>query len=95
VDGNIAVWEMSVACPNNDFLKSQMQLSMFREAARKAILTIHAAHPQAEELKIFPAMPIACAVELGRIRNPKADLPWSIFDQNTKHRRFIPALVIN
>lgn len=94
VEGNISVWEMSVTGPNNDILKSNLQLSMFREAARKALVAIRAVHPQAEELKIFPAMPIACAVELGRIRSPKADLPWSIFDQNNKHRRFIPALAI-
>jgi hypothetical protein len=45
-------------------------------------------------VKIFPAMPVSCAVELGRIRMPKADPPWTIFDQNNQQRRFIHALTI-
>jgi hypothetical protein len=92
--GKLSVWEMTVTEPNNDFLRSEAQLAMFRSAARKVLVDIHAAHASAEDLKIFPAMPLSCAVEFGRIRSPKADLPWTIFDQNNKHRRFIPALTI-
>jgi hypothetical protein len=90
----LSVWEVTLTDPNNDLLRSEAQLSMFRSAARKVLVEIHAAHAGAEDLKIFPAMPLSCAVEFGRIRSPKADLPWAIFDQNNKHRRFIPALTI-
>ena len=90
----LSIWEMTIVDPNNDFLRSDAQLSMFRSAVRKLLVDIHAAHASAEDLKLFPAMPLSCAVELGRVRNEKADLPWVIFDQNNKHRRFIPALTI-
>lgn len=92
--GKLSIWEMTITGPNNDFLRSEAQISMFRTAARKVLVDIHAAHPGAADVKIFPAMPLACAVELGRIRQPKADIPWTIFDQNKQHRRFIPALTL-
>jgi hypothetical protein len=90
----LSIWEMTIDGPNNDFLRSEAQLSMFRSAVRKLLVDIHAAHAGSENLKLFPAMPLSCAVELGRVRSPKADLPWVIFDQNNKHRRFIPTLTI-
>jgi hypothetical protein len=46
-------------------------------------------------LCIFPAMPVAAAVELGRIRMPKADMPWVVYDYNNKMRAFVKALEIS
>jgi hypothetical protein len=90
----VSIWEVTIDKPHNDFLRSEAQLSMFRETARKLIVAIKAAHSNASDLKIFPAMPVSCAVELGRVRMPKADLPWIIYDQNHKHQRFIEAITI-
>ena len=92
--GKLSIWEVTIDQPHNDFLQSGAQLSMFRSLAPKLMANIAAAHPGIQELNIFPAMPLACAVELGRIRMPKADPAWHIFDQNNKHQRFIPALTI-
>lgn len=89
-----SIWEVTIDQPHNDFLWSEAQLSMFREAARKLMVAIRSAHPTASDLKVFPAMPVSCAVELGRVRMPKADLPWVIYDQNHKHHKFIEALTI-
>ncbi len=89
-----SIWEMTIDQPHNDFLWSEAQLSMFRETARKLMVAIRSAHPTASDLKVFPAMPVSCAVELGRVRMPKADLPWVIYDQNHKHHKFIEALTI-
>ncbi|MEQ1871180.1 MAG: hypothetical protein ABL961_14285 [Vicinamibacterales bacterium] len=30
---------------------------------------------------MFPVMPVSLAVELGRARSPKAEMPWRIYDQ--------------
>jgi SMODS-associated and fused to various effectors sensor domain/HNH endonuclease len=92
--GKTAIWEVTIDECHNDFLRSEAQLSMFREVVRKLMVTIKAAHPTAVELKVFPAMPASCAVELGRVRMPKADLPWVIYDQNNTHQRFIETLII-
>lgn len=94
IPGPLSTWELTIDQPHNDFLRSEAQLSMFRQSARRLIAAIEAAHPQFAELPIFPAMPIACAVELGRVRMPKANRPWQIYDQNNKPVKFIPALKI-
>lgn len=39
-------------------------------------------------------MPVATAIELGRVRMPKADMPWRIYDQVNDSGGFIPALEI-
>lgn len=51
-------------------------------------------HGNSTPLAIFPAMPVATAVELGRIRMPKADMPWIIYDHNNKSKAFVKALRI-
>ena len=89
-----AIWELTTDEGHNDFLKSRAQLVAFREAARKLIVKIAYTHGQHTPLNIFPAMPVACAVELGRVRMPKADMPWIVFDQNNKLGRFIKALEV-
>jgi len=89
-----AIWEFTIDDCHNDFLQCRPQLSSFREAVRKLMVAITEVHGQATPLSIFPAMPVACAVELGRVRMPKADMPWIIFDQNNKLKRFMKALEI-
>jgi hypothetical protein len=91
---NISIWEITIADCHNDFLRSQAQLSMFRETVRRLMVSIKEAHGQDRPLRIFPAMPVACAVELGRVRMPKADMPWIIYDQNNKAGGFIETISI-
>jgi len=93
---NISIWELTVAREflHNDFLKSQAQLSMFREIVRKLMVAIKEKHGQTTPLHIFPAMPVSCAIEFGRIRMPKADMPWIIYDQSNKQYKFIKAIEI-
>ncbi len=91
---DISIWELTIDDCHNNFLKSRAQLSAFRETVRKLIGRIAEVHGQDVPLRIFPAMPVACAVELGRIRMPKADMPWIIYDQNNKVGKFLTALEI-
>jgi hypothetical protein len=91
---NVAIWELTVAKPGNDFLRSREQLAKFRQAARDVIAEIGRTHGKSAPLRIFPAMPVACAVELGRIRMPKADSNWTIYDYNNAAGRFNPAVVL-
>jgi hypothetical protein len=91
---SVSIWELTIANPHNDFLKSKEQLSQFRETMRQLIVSIGKVHGKTTALTIFPTMPVACAVELGRIRMPKADSRWLIYDYNNKHNKFVPALEI-
>src|SRR5208337_3614043 len=90
----VSIWELTIENPHNDFLKSKEQLSRYRETVRQLMVTIGKVHGKSIPISIFSAMPVACAVELGRVRMPKADSPWIIYDQNNKHNKFIRALEI-
>ncbi len=90
----ISIWELTIENYHNDFLKSKAQLAVFRETIRKLMIMIKEKHGQTTPLNIFPAMPVSCAVEFGRARMPKADMPWIIYDQNNKLGKFIRTFVI-
>lgn len=92
---DVNIWEVTVPEEflHNDFIKAKSQLSLFRKEMRKLMVQINKKHPN-KSLKIFPAMPISCSVELGRIRMPKSDMQWVIYDQNNKYNKFIEAIVI-
>lgn len=94
IGADVSIWTVTINAPHNDFLKSRRQLAKFRETARKLMVEIAKVHGQKTTLAIFPAMPISCAVELGRIRMPKADMPWVIYDQNNKLGKFVKAITI-
>lgn len=91
---NVSLWELTISDPNNDFLKTPDQLSRFRETVRKLMVQISEKHGIRTPLSIFPAMPVATAIELGRVRMPKAEMPWIIYDQNSRVGAFIEALRI-
>ena len=91
---SMSIWRVSIPIPHNDFLRSRQQLIAFRQAMRPLMDRIKAAHGEEATLHVFPAMPIATAVELGRIRTPKADLRWQIYDQVSGLGGVVPALTI-
>ena len=90
----VSIWEVTIDNPHNDFLKCRQQLSDYRSIMRKLMINISNKHGVETLLSIFPAMPVATSVELGRVRMPKADMPWIIYDHNQKHGAFVKALKI-
>jgi hypothetical protein len=93
---DVSIWEITVPeifC-HNDCIKNKAQLSQFRTTVRKVINEINATFGIETPLNIFPAMAVSCSVEFGRVRMPKADMPWVIYDQNQKRDGFIKSLNI-
>ena len=90
----VSVWEVTVDQPHNDMTKSREQLGRFRAVLRTQLDRIKAVHGQITPIHIFPAVSAAMAVELGRIRMPKADTPWHVYDQVNARGGFIHALSI-
>lgn len=88
------IWNVTIANPNNDFLKSRDQLAAFRALMRPLLDRIKARHGQNTPLHVFPTVSVSVAVELGRVRMPKADMPWRIYDQVNSRGGFVPALSI-
>ena len=89
VGGDVAIWELTINEPNNDFLKSREQLKMFRQCFRKLLNDIKMKCGETAEIHLFPAVPVSIAVEIGRVWMPKADLPIKIYDQNRKANGFV------
>lgn len=94
VGEDASVWEVTIAAPHNDCLTTRAQLEEFKRVARKAVADIGRAHGSSTTLRVFPAMPVATAIEFGRIRMPKADMPWEIYDQSRVAGNFAKALTI-
>lgn len=92
----VSIWELTVPDKfiGNDNIRSKVQLSMFRSVVRQLMIDIKEKHGFDTSLSIFPTMGIACSVEMGRIRMPKADMPWVIYDQNNDIGSFIEAIKI-
>lgn len=90
----VSIWELTIDDPHNDFLKTREQLSQFRLVVRKLLVEISSKHGNGTPLSIFPAMPVSAAIDLGRVRMPKAEMPWIIYDHNNKSGSFIKALSI-
>ena len=79
---NASIWKISVPEPAHDSLPSKQALSEYRKSVRLVLDKIKTAYGHDTELHIFPAMGVSTAVELGRIRQPKADMAFRIYDQN-------------
>lgn len=88
------VWTVTHAKPGNDYLQSKVQLQEFRRTMRDVFNRIKAAHGEDANLNLFPAVPVAAAVEIGRTWMPKADLPFQIYDQNREVGGFVRVLEI-
>lgn len=91
---NVAIWEITVDVPGHAVINSKENLAAFRSKVREAIVAIAHRHGQKTPVAMFPAMPVACAMEVGRVRMPKADSNWLIYDQQNAHNKFIKALTI-
>lgn len=91
---DVSIWNVSVARPNNDLVKSREHASQFRTLLRELFDRIKAVYGQTTQLHVFPAAPVSLAVEFGRARMPKSDMPWCIYDQNNKRGGFVKALNI-
>ena len=76
-----SIWEVTAEKPDNDMLRSADQLAEFRTIAREVLAEINATS-RADSIKVFMAMPAACAVELGRVWMSKADKKLVLFDKN-------------
>jgi hypothetical protein len=89
-----SIWAIEAERPHNDALKRASDLAAFRRLLRSTFNAIKARHGDDALLHVFPAMPVAAAVETGRVWMPKADLPLRIYDQNRKLGGFVRALDI-
>jgi hypothetical protein len=89
-----SIYTLTIDEPFNDFLKSRKQLKDFSIEVRKILDHIKSKYNAQTPLHVFPAMPIATAIELGRVWMPKADMPLNLYDENTANSGFSQVLEI-
>jgi hypothetical protein len=89
---NATIWRVTTPSPHNDLLKSSEQARDFRAKFRVLMDRIKLRHGQKAVIHVFPAMPVALAVDLGRTIMPKADLPLHVYDENRESGGFVYAL---
>jgi len=89
-----SVWRLTTPTPHNDLVTSRDQVSELRRLLRTLLDRVKAVHGQTTPVHIFPAIPVSVAVELGRVRMPKADSPWKLYDQVNARGGFVDALSI-
>jgi len=92
--GDASIWRVTIAEPDNDYLKSARQLQQFRELIRPLLDEIKGHYPTGTMLNVFPAAPVSVCVELGRAIQPKAHMPLRMWDENKDRGGFIHALDI-
>jgi hypothetical protein len=76
-------WRITPAAitPHADILTRRADLDAFELAARGLFSTIEASAKSTEVLHVFPALPVAAAVMLGRIRDPQVHPRLLIYDR--------------
>lgn len=76
----VSIYTMTIDKPYNNFLDSKLQLDMFKKEFRLLLDEIKHIYGQSTPLHIFPAVRPAIAVEVGRCRTEKADMPYKLYD---------------
>ena len=89
-----SIYTVTIDEPFNDYLKSKVHLQDFSITIRKLLNHIKSMYNAQTSLHVFPAMPVATAIEFGRIWMPKADMPLVIYDENTANNGFFKAIEI-
>jgi len=92
--GGAAIWRVTVRQPSMDLIKSRRHLSSLRAVLRPLFDRITLCHGRDATLHVFPVAGVSAAVELGRVRMPRAHAPWQIYDQVADRGGFVPALSI-
>lgn len=92
---NASIWTITCDEPGNDMMKSKAQLEQFRVVTRKTMDDIKTNALGFDTIRVFMAAPASCAVELGRIRMPKADLKWLIYDYRMQENTDIETITID
>jgi hypothetical protein len=90
-----SIYRLTIQEPFNDYLRTKRSLDNFSIAIRKLFNQIKKECNAQTPLHIFPSMPIATAIELGRSWMPKADMPLIIYDENKSRTGFYKTIEID
>jgi len=76
------------------FLNTRGDLERFLASYLRTLATIRQAHPTLGVLHLFPAVPAPIAVTLGRVRLPKVDPAFLVYDRDARAGGFAPTMEV-
>ncbi|MCP4316438.1 MAG: SAVED domain-containing protein [Hyphomicrobiales bacterium] len=76
-----SIWEITCREPHNDDMRRADDLAVFRRIVRRTLDRIKDVHGFDIDLSVFPAVPVSCAIEFGRVWQPKAHPAFAVFGQ--------------
>ena len=77
----VSIWDISSDPQAHGVIRHKSDLSRYRSIVRATLDEIKNAHGMDATLSIFPAVPVSCAIEFGRVWQPKVHPSIEIFDQ--------------
>lgn len=89
-----AQYEIRVATPRTDCVRTREQVAAFRSLVRGLLAEFRRNHGPRVVVHVFPAVPNSIAVEFGRCILLKADPRIEVYDLNWKTRGFTHALTL-
>ena len=89
------IWRIKIPNQSNCHIKTRQDLSNFRQLAHGLLGEIQEKHGHKTPLHVFPVAGVSIATEFGRIRQPKAHMPWILYDQNKTAKGFTKTITIS
>lgn len=81
IGDDVSIWDISSDPQAHGVIRHKSDLSRYRSIVRATLDEIKNAHGMGVTLSVFPAVPVSCAVEFGRVWQPKVHPVIEIFDQ--------------
>lgn len=78
---DVSIWEISSDIHRAGIIRHKDDLRRFREIARRTFDEIQNQHGHDVDLSVFPATPLSCSVEFGRVWQPKAQPSFDVYDR--------------
>lgn len=83
-----AISPMAPSIPGPSIISSPAALTNFDTIIRELLARIEAEHGKIEYIDLFPAIPLAPAITLGRVLMPAVSPAWRIFDRDDQRQFF-------
>lgn len=81
IGNDVSIWDISSDLQTQGVIRHKSDLSRYRSIVRSTLDEIKNVHGMDVILSVFPAIPVSCAIEFGRVWQPKAHPVAEIFDQ--------------
>lgn len=91
---DVPTYTMTIARPGRDFLRAKEQLELFSNEWSRLLTEIRANHGEECAIHLFPAVPCAIAVEIGRALLPKSDPRLLVYHHDARRGGFSYALTV-